>query len=51
MGFVNETTAGPPVKAAFAFPAAFENRQRQSYLVTSCTTNSPEETGLPRRVS
>jgi hypothetical protein len=51
MGFVNEITADRLLKEAFAFPAAFENQQRRSYFVTDSMTNSPEETGLRRRVS
>lgn len=51
MGFVNEITAERLVKEAFDFPAAFENQHCRSHFVTGCTTNSPEETGLPRRVS
>lgn len=51
MGFVNETTADPPVKGAFALLADFENRQRRNYFVTACRTDSPEKAGLPRRVS
>ena len=51
MGFVDEITADRLLKEAFAFPAAFENQQRRSYFVTGSTTNSPEETGLRRRVS
>ena len=51
MGFVSETTAGPPVNGAFALLAEFENRQRRNYLVTACRTDGPEKAGLPRRVS
>ena len=51
MGFVNEITAERLVKEAFDFPAAFENQHCRSHFVTGCTTNSAEETDLPRRVS